>query len=117
MATPADTPGLPRSWGIALTWALSGIPLTLLFGLVVAERIDVRGVEFSVIVSEELCNLLAAAPNRSYLEAHGFGLDRYIADPMEIDEGLAVAPERPGHGIRFDWAALDTVCSAVLHEK
>ena len=54
-------------------------------------------------------HLLAAAPNRSYLEAHGFGLDRYIADPIEMDEGLAVAPERPGHGIRFDWAALDAV--------
>ena len=54
-------------------------------------------------------HLLAAAPNRSYLEAHGFGLDRYIADPIEIEEGLAVAPERPGHGIRFDWAALDAV--------
>ena len=54
-------------------------------------------------------HLLAAAPNRSYLEAHGFGLDRYIADPIEMDEGLAIAPEQPGHGIRFDWAALDTV--------
>ena len=53
--------------------------------------------------------MLAAVPNRSYLEAHGFGLDRYIADPIEMDEGLAVAPERPGHGIRFDWAALDAV--------
>jgi L-alanine-DL-glutamate epimerase-like enolase superfamily enzyme len=54
-------------------------------------------------------HLLAAAPNRSYLEAHGFGLDRYIADPIEIDEGMATAPERPGHGIRFDWAALDAL--------
>ena len=25
-------------------------------------------------------HLLAACPNRSYLEAHGFGLDRYIAE-------------------------------------
>ncbi len=51
-------------------------------------------------------HLLAACPNRSYLEAHGFGLDRYIAEPLRIEDGFAVAPERPGHGIAFDWAAL-----------
>jgi len=52
---------------------------------------------------------LAAVPNRSYLEAHGFGLDRYIAEPLRIEEGMAIAPERPGHGIAFDWKALDAV--------
>lgn len=53
--------------------------------------------------------LLAACPNRSYLETHGFGLDRYIAEPMRIADGLALAPDRPGHGVAFDWAALDKV--------
>ena len=48
-------------------------------------------------------------PNRSYLEAHGFGLDRFIAEPLRIEAGLAVAPDRPGHGIEFDWKALETV--------
>ncbi|MSQ59058.1 MAG: mandelate racemase/muconate lactonizing enzyme family protein [Betaproteobacteria bacterium] len=52
-------------------------------------------------------HLLAAAPNRSYLEAHGFGLDRYIAQPLKIHEGFAIAPDRPGHGIEFDWQALE----------
>jgi L-alanine-DL-glutamate epimerase-like enolase superfamily enzyme len=52
-------------------------------------------------------HLLAAAPNRSYLEAHGFGLDRFIAEPMRLEEGAAVAPERPGHGVEFDWKALE----------
>ncbi len=51
-------------------------------------------------------HLLAAVPNRSYLEAHGFGLDRFIAEPIRIIEGCAVAPDRPGHGIAFDWAGL-----------
>ncbi len=51
-------------------------------------------------------HLLAALPNRSYLEAHGFGLDAYIAEPLVLEEGCAVAPDRPGHGIAFDWAAL-----------
>lgn len=51
-------------------------------------------------------HLLAAVPNRSYLEAHGFGLESYIAEPLQIQEGFAIAPERLGHGIEFDWAKL-----------
>jgi L-alanine-DL-glutamate epimerase-like enolase superfamily enzyme len=54
-------------------------------------------------------HLLAACPNRSYLEAHGFGLERYIAEPLEIQDGFALAPDRPGHGIAFDWKGLDTI--------
>ena len=54
-------------------------------------------------------HLLAAVPNRSYLEAHGFGLDRYIADPLRIEDGMAVAPDRPGHGVSFDWAGLEAI--------
>ncbi|MBA3516646.1 MAG: mandelate racemase/muconate lactonizing enzyme family protein [Rhizobiales bacterium] len=54
-------------------------------------------------------HLLAAAPNRSYLEAHGFGLDRYIAEPLKLEDGFALAPDRPGHGIEFDWKGLDTI--------
>ncbi len=52
-------------------------------------------------------HLLAAVPNPSYLEVHGFGLERYIADPLRIADGKAVAPDRPGHGIAFDWTALE----------
>lgn len=54
-------------------------------------------------------HLLAAIPNASYLEAHGFGLERFIAHPMEIVEGLATAPERPGHGVEFDWPGLESL--------
>ncbi|AWB23705.1 mandelate racemase/muconate lactonizing enzyme family protein [Methylobacterium currus] len=54
-------------------------------------------------------HLLAASPNRSYLEAHGFGLDAYIAEPLTIEEGFAVAPDRPGHGIAFDWKGLGAI--------
>lgn len=54
-------------------------------------------------------HLLAAVPNRSYLEVHGFGLDRYIAEPTPIQEGKAIAPERAGHGVSFDWKALEAV--------
>ena len=54
-------------------------------------------------------HLLAAAPNGTMLEAHGFGLDAYIAEPLKIREGRATAPERPGHGVAFDWDALARV--------
>ena len=52
-------------------------------------------------------HLLAAVPNASYLEAHGFGLEAYIREPLEIEEGWALAPDRPGHGVQFDWDKLD----------
>jgi L-alanine-DL-glutamate epimerase-like enolase superfamily enzyme len=54
-------------------------------------------------------HLLAAVPNASYLEAHGFGLERFIAHPLVIEEGEAIAPERPGHGVELDWKALEKV--------
>ncbi|HZH10357.1 MAG TPA: mandelate racemase/muconate lactonizing enzyme family protein [Microvirga sp.] len=54
-------------------------------------------------------HLLAACPNRSYLEAHGFGLERYIAEPLQIQDGFALAPNRPGHGIEFDWQGLERI--------
>jgi L-alanine-DL-glutamate epimerase-like enolase superfamily enzyme len=52
-------------------------------------------------------HLMAAAPNRTYMEAHGFGLERYLAEPLEITDGVAVAPDRPGHGLTFDFDALE----------
>jgi L-alanine-DL-glutamate epimerase-like enolase superfamily enzyme len=51
-------------------------------------------------------HLLAAAPNRSYLEVHGFGLDRYMAEPMRLVDGNAIAAERPGHGVELLWDKL-----------
>jgi L-alanine-DL-glutamate epimerase-like enolase superfamily enzyme len=56
-------------------------------------------------------HLLAACPNRSFLEAHGFGIERYIAEPLRIEDGAAIAPNRPGHGIAFDWAGLEKVAA------
>ena len=53
--------------------------------------------------------LLAAVPNRSYLEVHGFGLERFLTHPFDLAEGFATAPERPGHGVEFDWRKLETV--------
>lgn len=49
---------------------------------------------------------LAAAPNRTYMEAHGFGLDDYLAAPLSIADGRAIAPDRPGHGVELDFDRL-----------
>jgi len=54
-------------------------------------------------------HLLAAVPNASYLEAHGFGLERFMAEPLRIRDGLAIAPERPGHGVELDWQGLEAL--------
>jgi len=52
-------------------------------------------------------HLLAAVPNAAYLEVHGFGLEQFIAQPLQMKDGQAIAPDRPGHGIEFDWNRLD----------
>ncbi len=52
-------------------------------------------------------HLMAACPNRTYMEAHGFGLDSYVETPLTIKEGHAIAPDAPGHGIVFDWDKLE----------
>lgn len=52
-------------------------------------------------------HLMAAVPNASYLERHGFGLERFMEDPLVIENGRAVAPERPGHGVVLNFEALE----------
>ena len=51
-------------------------------------------------------HLLAAVPNASYLEVHGFGLERFIERRVELKEGRAIAPDVPGHGVKLDLAGL-----------
>jgi L-alanine-DL-glutamate epimerase-like enolase superfamily enzyme len=53
-------------------------------------------------------HLLAAVPNASYLEVHGFGLERFLRHPLQLEDGEAVAPDRPGHGVEMDWEALES---------
>ena len=51
-------------------------------------------------------HLLGAVPNGSWLEFHGFGLERFLAEPLRLEDGYAVAPERPGHGVELDFDIL-----------
>jgi L-alanine-DL-glutamate epimerase-like enolase superfamily enzyme len=34
---------------------------------------------------------------------------RYVLEPLAIEAGCAIAPDRPGHGIAFDWTALESL--------
>lgn len=51
-------------------------------------------------------HLLAAIPNNSFVEHHGFGLERYMVDPPQMVGGVLTAPEKPGHGVEFQWSSL-----------
>ena len=57
-------------------------------------------------VHELHLHLLAAVPNASFLEVHSFGLERFISNPPALSEGSMRAPDRPGHGVEFDWDRL-----------
>ncbi len=46
-------------------------------------------------------HLLAAVPNASYLEVHGFGLERFLVEPLRFENGDAIAPSRAGHGVEL----------------
>jgi L-alanine-DL-glutamate epimerase-like enolase superfamily enzyme len=50
---------------------------------------------------------LAAVPNASYLEGHGFGLEPYLKHSLQIEKGEAIAPDRPGHGVELNWEKLE----------
>ena len=52
-------------------------------------------------------HLLAGTANPSYLEVHGFGLERFLENPLQLQDGKAVAPDRPGHGVVLDFKALE----------
>jgi L-alanine-DL-glutamate epimerase-like enolase superfamily enzyme len=58
-------------------------------------------------VHELHLHLLAAVPNSSYLELHGFGLERFMKDPPPIEDGYMVVPDTPGHGVQFEWDVLE----------
>ena len=54
-------------------------------------------------------HLLGGIGNASYLEVHGFGLERFIESPLRVVDGQAIAPDRPGHGVVFDFDALKSL--------
>jgi L-alanine-DL-glutamate epimerase-like enolase superfamily enzyme len=51
-------------------------------------------------------HLLAGVPNASYLEVHGFGLERFIERRIDLKSGKVIAPDTPGHGVKMDFVKL-----------
>ncbi|MEM9079977.1 MAG: mandelate racemase/muconate lactonizing enzyme family protein [Verrucomicrobiota bacterium] len=51
-------------------------------------------------------SLLASQPDSGWLEIHSFPIDEYTTRPLVIESHRAVAPDRPGVGVEFDWEKL-----------
>ena len=51
-------------------------------------------------------SLVAAQSNAGWVEAHSFDIDQYTTRPLQLRDGLAIAPDIPGSGVEFDWAKL-----------
>lgn len=51
-------------------------------------------------------SLLAAQPHAGMLEIHSFPIDQYTTKPVEIRDGMAIAPDFVGTGVVFDDALL-----------
>ncbi|MDG2457565.1 MAG: enolase C-terminal domain-like protein, partial [Alphaproteobacteria bacterium] len=51
-------------------------------------------------------HLLASCPNASYLEFHAWKIDEFIENSLSVKNGYTQAPEKPGHGINFDFDKL-----------
>ncbi len=51
-------------------------------------------------------HLLSAIPNASFVEYHMSRLDEFIRDPILLLDGCLETPDRPGHGVEFDWERL-----------
>lgn len=53
-------------------------------------------------------SLLSGIKNSGWLEVHSFPIDQYTKRPLELENGLAVAPDTPGTGVEFNWEKLET---------
>ncbi len=52
-------------------------------------------------------SLVSAQRNSGWLEVHSFLIDQYTNRPLVIENHRAVAPDKPGIGVEFDWNALN----------
>lgn len=51
-------------------------------------------------------SLMSAMPHASYMEVHSFPIDQYTTRPLVLENGRAIAPDKPGTGVEFNWELL-----------
>jgi mandelate racemase len=72
-----------------------------------AELAQKRKVQMSShLYPETSAHLLAVTPTAHFLEYVDWA-DQVIQEPLQIMDGEAVIPDRPGHGIVWDKAAVE----------
>jgi len=60
----------------------------------------------SHLYPEVSVHLLAATPTCHFLEYVDWA-DKIVEEPLKIVDGFAVAPQRPGNGLSWDWKAVE----------
>ena len=67
---------------------------------------EVNAVDLSSHLFPEIsCHLLSVSPTRHWLEYMDWGA-AVMKDPLEIEDGFAITPSRPGNGIEWNEAAV-----------
>ncbi|MEM1232814.1 MAG: mandelate racemase/muconate lactonizing enzyme family protein [Pseudomonadota bacterium] len=82
--------------------------------LAVAAKAQTAGIPVCSHGMQELhVSLMASQPHAGWLEVHSFPIDQYTTRPLVVEDALAVAPQEPGTGVRFDWERLEHVHNAM----